>query len=317
MSKKLWSMSGVVILTICLLTMYTLNQSRFERDSVVSARKGANKSDSEFSQPQSSSSEIQYPNSRTAGTGGADGAGSSGREIDLVMAEVSMRLLEYQTDEALNELNALLDIFDELSDSEKADVLKGFATYFTRLNQFDDAIFFYEASLDLPNLDTSGRLSVLQLLARFALYEENWDAFLSYNDQYFAEGGEYNWYVTSQLVNAYQRLGDAEAAGDALLLHLQTGIDPQFENSDDRYQQLYGETQYLPLMMSDPVSALDLAQSLVEQFNRAENWKVLADLYQMQANELKFNGVVRDAQERGFVDSSGNWILPSEEIGTN
>ena len=150
------------------------------------------------------------------------------------------------------------------------------------------------------------------MLARFALYEENWDAFFAYNDQYFAEGGEYRWFVTSQLVSAYQRLGNAEAAGDSLLLHLQTGIDPKFDNTDERYQRLYGETQYLPLMMSNPVSAMELAESMVEQFDRIENWKVLADLHEIQADDANFNRVMNAARDRGFLDSFGNWILSTE-----
>ena len=310
MSKQPLGVYGFVILTICLLAMYAYSQYEPPQNSAGSMSTEVKNSDSLSSKtPELRLVEAPHPISRTVGV---NETGSVDREIDQVMSEVSMRLLEYQTDEALNELSALLEIFDELSDQEKARVLEGFATYFTRLRQFEDAIFFYEATLDLPELDADHRLVNLQMLARFALYEENWDAFLAYNDQYFEEGGEYRWFVTSQLVNAYQRLGNAEAAGDALLLHLQTGIDPKFDNSDEQYQRLYGETQYLPLIMSDPAAALELAQSMVAQFDRVENWKVLADFHQIQADDSNFSRVMNVAHNRGFLNDLGNWILPSD-----
>ena len=307
MNKKLLSLSAMGILTVSLLSLYVYSQCGLGRDSVFSMSAEIANSDTEYIQTSNASaSGIRQPISTSLEVGSTE---LVRRGIDQAMTEVSLRLLEYQTDEALNELNALLEIFDELSDKEKARVLEGFAAYFTRKYQFEDAIFFYEATLALPNLDPDNRLVNLQMLARFALYEENWNAFLAYNDQYFAEGGEYKWFVTSQLVNAYQRLGNAEAAGDSLLLHLQTGIDPKFDNSDERYQRLYGETQYLPLMMSDPVSALELAQGMVTQFDRIENWKVLADLHQIQADKSNFNRIMDAARNRGFLDSSGDWLL--------
>jgi len=310
MNKKFLSLYGIAILTMGLLVMYVYNKYEYRGDSVASLPAELKNSETETIQAQHSPpGETRHPISRTVA---ASGSKLLSPEIDQVMTEVSLRLLEYQTDEALNELNALLETYDELSDKEKARVLEGFATYFTRKQQFEDAIFFYEATLDLPNLDSDNRLVNLQMLARFALYEENWNAFFAYNDQYFAEGGEPRWFVTSQLVSAYQRLGNAEAAGDSLLLHLQTGIDPNFDNSDERYQRLYGETQYLPLMMTDPASALELAQGLVEQFDRVENWKVLADLHQIQADDSNFNRVMDVARNRGFLDSSGNWLLPAD-----
>ena len=232
-------------------------------------------------------------------------------DIALVMGEVQVRLREYQTDEALNELNALLDEFDSLPDEEKGRVLIGYATYFTRLGQFEDAVFFYEAALELPGLRQDNRLAILQLLARFALGAEDWDKFLAYNDQYFTDGGDYNWIVTGQLLRAYQSIGDVDSQGRTLLLHLETGIDPTFDGSEAEYYERFGDFTSLPLTMSDSGAALELARALAEKFDGIENWKVLADVYASQSNESAFNQLMLEARERGFLDANDQWHIPN------
>jgi len=64
--------------------------------------------------------------------------------------------------------------------------------------------------------------------------------------------------------------------------------------------------------MSNSVSALELAQGMVAQFDRIENWKVLADLHRIQADDSSFNRIMDTARNRGFLDSSGNWLLPTD-----
>lgn len=230
-------------------------------------------------------------------------------DIDQVLNEVNIRLRQGQTDEALNELNALLEQFDNLSDEEQERVLISYATYFTRLYQFKDARFFYEAALELPGMKQSKRLAIIQLLARFAAREEDWNAFLAYNERYFEEGGEYNFMVTGSLINAYRRLGDLDAAGQSFKLQLETGIDPTFDGSEAQYHRMFGENQYLPLEMSDTASALELAQQLIDRFNRIENWKVLADIYERLGDQSNLDRVVTEAHALGFLNSDGDWLI--------
>ncbi|NKB32446.1 MAG: hypothetical protein GKR91_05050 [Pseudomonadales bacterium] len=235
-------------------------------------------------------------------------------KLKSILEEVNTLLSEYQTDEALNELNALLEEFEALSDEEKGGVLIAYASYFARLNKFDDAKFFYAATLELQNLDQANRLATIQVLARFALDEEDWDTFLAYNDQYFAEGGEYNWIVTGHLISAYRRLGNIDAAGQTLILQLETGINTQFDFSNDSYQRIYGETQQLPLMMSNAAEAVELALAMVSQFDRMENWKVLAEVYDIQNDQLNLERIMTTARDRGFINSNGDWLIQDSDL---
>ena len=112
-------------------------------------------------------------------------------------------------------------------------------------------------------------------------------------------------------MSAYQRLGDIDAAGEALLLHLETSINPQYDGSDEQYQRLYGNVQDLPLRMSDTATALQIAQGMVDQFDRAENWKVLSEVYETLDDQSNFNQVVETARDKGYLDIRGNWQLPT------
>lgn len=228
---------------------------------------------------------------------------------DSLQQQIGIRLAGNPADETLNGLASQLDRYEELSETEKVNLLTAYATFFMRNSQYGDARFFYEQILHLPNLDQTNRHAILQMLARIAIAAEDWNGFLAYNDQYFSEGGLYNWIVTGNLLNAYQRLGNFDAAGQALLLHLETGLNPNFDVSDQQYQRYYETAQEIPLRVSNPEDALEIAQGMVNQFDRPENWKVLAEVYQRSGDQTNLNSVMDTARARGFVDSSDNWLM--------
>ncbi|MEX2470384.1 MAG: hypothetical protein WD396_11565 [Pseudohongiellaceae bacterium] len=228
-------------------------------------------------------------------------------QIESTLQEINIRLGINQPEAALNELNGLLGTFDDMSGSEKRDLLTAYATYFLRNSQNDDARFFYEQILLLPDLDYTNRLAILQMLARIALASEDWEGFIAYNDQYFDEGGGYNWVVTGHLIRAHRRLENYNAAGDALMLQFETGIHPEFDGSDEQYERLYGSLESLPLKMSNPDSALILAKKMVEQFDQAGNWRVLAELYRTLGDGQNHDEVIDAARNKGFIGDSGNW----------
>ncbi len=233
------------------------------------------------------------------------------RQIELALEEIGIRLDYGQTEEALNELNGILGSYEYLSDTEKIDLVTAYANFFLKIKQNDDARFFFEQILSFPDLPPTYRQTILQMLVRIAAFTEDWDGFLAYNDQYFSEGGEYNWLVTSHLLGAYRRLGDVNAAGQTLLLHLQTGINPQYDGSDEKYKKLYGYAQDLPLSVSDKATALQIAQGMVAEFDRPENWKVLSEVYESQDDQANLNQVLETSRNRGFLDTAGNWDLPT------
>lgn len=232
-------------------------------------------------------------------------------QIELALQEIKTRLAINQPEAALNELNGLLEGFDDMSLAEKSNLLTAYASYFLKKSQFDDAIFFYEKILLLPGLDYTNRLAVLQMLARISMAAEDWGSFLAYNDQYFEEGGGYNWVVTRNLINAYQRLENFNSAGESLLLQFETGIHPEFDGSVMQYQRIYGNMEAIPLRMSDSESALKLAVKMTEQFDQPGNWRVLSEQYRNLGDGPNFDRTISIARERGFLTESGDWITPA------
>lgn len=229
-------------------------------------------------------------------------------QIQLALDEISTRFELDQSEEALNELNGLLGRYDSMSHTEKRDLLDAYAKFFRQHSLNSDAIFFYEEILKLPDLKQSNRQALLQLLAIMAVGEEDWNGFLGYYDRYFEAGGEYNWVMTRSLTGAYQRLENYDAAGDSMLLHFQTGIHPRYDGSNEQYQRLYARYESIPLDMTNSETALALAHAMVEEFDMPGNWKVLAELHQSHDNTLGYSNTLATAQQKGYVDSSGNWL---------
>lgn len=239
------------------------------------------------------------------------------RRFEEVLSEIRARLAANQLGEALNELDGLLVNYDALVDDDKISVLNEYASFFMKNRQFDDAKPFFEQIL-LLETDIRNRLAYLQMLSGLAMNSEDWDGFLTDNDRYFDQGGIYNWVVTRNLLNAYQHLENYDAAGQTLLLHLETGINPQYDGSDEKFQQYYGDSHLLPLQQSDPLIAIQLAQRLVSQFDRVQNWKVLAEVYDSIGDEESFNRTMQAAREREYLDSEGNWnFASSQKEGSN
>ncbi len=233
----------------------------------------------------------------------------------LVFDEVLMRLRERQTDEALNELNAMLEVYESLSEEDQGKVLLGYAEYFARASQVEDMLFFYEAALEKPGIRQDNRWAILQLMARYAARQEDWNRFLAYNDQYFAEGGEYTWIVATTLMGAYQQLEDTDSLGRTLLLHMEVGINPGFEGTELEYYERWGDVQSLPLSMTDSDAALELAQKLVNKFDGLDNWRVLADVLQTRGDEVALGQLMQDAIDRGYADANGVWQSTSQRRG--
>lgn len=239
-----------------------------------------------------------------------DGANSlAGR----IFNEVKLRLEQGQKDEALNELNAMLENFDSLTLDDKVKVLQGYSAYFSRLRQFEDAMFINESILQLPGLNQENRLAYLQLLARYASYLEDWDKFLAFNDQYFDEGGEYTWIVAGNLMRAYQRLEDPNAQGQSLLLHFETGPNPRYDGTEQEYYESFGDIHSLPLSMNDSSEALKLAQALVAKFDGIDNWRVLAEVLRSQGDQSALDEVMNEASNRGLLNAEGNWLAPTRQ----
>ncbi|MDP3517008.1 MAG: hypothetical protein Q8S94_07560 [Pseudohongiella sp.] len=229
-------------------------------------------------------------------------------QIEEMLKHIANRSDEVQTESTIGELDDLVERYDEMSHAEKRDLLTSFATLFLRNSQYADARYLYEQILQLPDLDYTNRLAILQMLARISIASEDWEGFLVYNDQYFDEGGGYNWVVTGNLIRAFQQLENFDAAGEAVLLHIETGIHPEYDGSDAQYQRLYERIDSIPLDMSDRSNAVLVAEKMAELFDRPQNWRILSQLHTANNDTTNFNQVIESARAKGFVDSAGNWI---------
>lgn len=230
-------------------------------------------------------------------------------QIQQALTEIDSRQENDQTDPVLNDLNTLVERYDEMSHEEKRSLLTDYATHFLRGGQYEDARYFYEQVLQLPGLEHTNRQAVLQMLARIAMAAEDWEGFLAYNDQYFDVGGGYNWIVTGHLMRAFRQLENHDAAGEALLIHFETGLFPQYDGSNEQYERLYADIDSIPLDMSDHQSAVLVAEKLAEQFDRPENWRVLSEVYSAAGDTANYNQTIQAARAKGFTDSAGNWLV--------
>tara|TARA_R110002072_G_scaffold269868_2_gene429374 strand:- start:108432 stop:109349 length:918 start_codon:yes stop_codon:yes gene_type:complete len=230
-------------------------------------------------------------------------------QVQQALTEIRSRQQNDQTDPAFDDLSALAERYDDMSHEEKRSLLTDYATHFLRNGQYEDARYFYEQVLQLPGLEHTNRLAVLQMLARIAMAAEDWEGFLAYNDQYFDVGGGYNWIVTGHLMRAFQQLENHDAAGEALLIHFETGLFPQYDGSDGQYERLYGNIDAIPLDMSDHQSAVLVAEKLAEQFDRPENWRVLSEVYSAAGDTTNYNQVIQAARAKGLMDSAGSWLV--------
>lgn len=230
-------------------------------------------------------------------------------QVQQALTEIRSRQQNDQTDPAFDDLSALAERYDDMSHEEKRSLLTDYATHFLRNGQYEDARYFYEQVLQLPGLEHTNRLAVLQMLARIAMAAEDWEGFLAYNDQYFDVGGGYNWIVTGHLMQAFRQLENHDAAGEAMLIHFETGLFPQYDGSDEQYERLYGNIDAIPLDMSDHQSAVLVAEKLAEQFDRPENWRVLSEVYSAAGDTTNYNQVIQAARAKGLMDSAGSWLV--------
>jgi len=145
-------------------------------------------------------------------------------QIESTLREIRQRQGQGQADSAMSDLGELMARYDKMTHTEKRDLLTAYATHFLRNAQYEDARYFYEQILQLPGLEQTNRLTVLQMLARIAMAAEDWEGFMAYNDQYFDAGGGYNWVVTGHMIRAFSQLENFDAAGEAFLLHFETGL---------------------------------------------------------------------------------------------
>lgn len=110
-------------------------------------------------------------------------------------------------------------------------------------------------------------------------------------------------------MRAFRQLENYDAAGEALLIHFETGLFPQYDGSDEQYERLSGNIDSIPLDMSDHQSAVLVAETLAEQFDRPANWRVLSELYSAAGDTANYNQAIQAARARGFMDSAGNWLV--------
>lgn len=230
---------------------------------------------------------------------------SAGHQINFeVLLEIGARIAEAQMSEAQNELDALLNRLNALSDAEKF----AFMEYF--VVKLDGQVFnpeavvaFNQLWLQLELTDET-RLSAAEILGpAYFTYYENEFAITQYEviERLTASlSSEQN----QQLSRAHSRMGAATAAIPYLEAYIETelvsgGEIPRrdFSNLFDAYYQT-----------GDYSKAESIGLTALQRFDDIQDWKDLQLFYESIDDREGLARHREKAREQGHMSRDGDWI---------
>lgn len=227
---------------------------------------------------------------------------------DLATRESLTRLRMGQTEEALLELDPLLENYEELDSDEKFTLVNGYANYYLALGDLATVVELYEAALDMQTLPSEERLLLNRTLGQLSLHLNRIDQGVAYFDDYFAEGGELDSAVSLTLARTHGRIGDNAETIRYLGLHLQLISEEGRELNSTMYERSYSQFEEQLLLAEDQSMAILIAADLARAFDRAEPWKNLAELYALNGQTTSYNELLQLAENRGYY-AGGEWLL--------
>ena len=230
---------------------------------------------------------------------------------DLATKESLTRLRMGQTEEALLELDPLLENYEELGSDEKFTLVNGYANYYLAQGDLATVVELYEAALEMQTLPSEERLLLNRTLGQLSLHLNRIDQGVAYFDDYFAEGGEIDSAVSLTLARTHGRVGDSAETIRYLGLHLQLISEEGRELDSAMYARSYSLFEEQLLHAEDQSMAILIAADLARTFDRAEPWKNLAELYALNGQTTSYNEVLQLAENRGYY-AEGKWLLEED-----
>lgn len=226
--------------------------------------------------------------------------------VTLPLKESLTRLRLGQYDEALNELTALLEDFENLNEDEQLFVVSGFANYFLALREIETVIDLYDRALELPGLDEEQLRDIYRTLGQLSLCQNNIESGIAYFDGYFANGGEINSLISLTLSRALYSQGQYSEAANYLAEHIELLGEEGYGAGTERFP--LRDLRNVVLEMSDVEAAIQLGTILIEQFGTGHDYENLATLYGRLGQSANLERLHATAVEFGFLDEDGNWV---------
>lgn len=227
---------------------------------------------------------------------------------DLATKESLIRLRMNQAEEALLELDPLLENYDDLESDEKFTLINGYANYYLAQGDLTTVVELYEAALGFEALSVQDRLLLNRTLGQLSLHLNRIDRGVAYFDDYFALGGEIDSAVSLTLARTHNSVGDASETLYYLDRHLQLINEEGRDLNSALYARSYSQFEELLFLTEDQSMAIEIATNLARTFDRVEPWKNLAELYELNGQTANYNEVLDLAESRGYY-AAGEWRL--------
>lgn len=218
--------------------------------------------------------------------------------------EIAARISEGQFEEGENELRALQQLIDVLSDAEKYAFLEFFIDY-SQTHVFNPEVItaFDVLWSNLELDDRTKRLSTQRLASHYA---NSYEFVLAMNqfDILSQLGVNFDAGLHRDVAYAQFGLGEYLAAVPNLIKHieLQTG---QGNSVDRREYSMLFESYY---RTGNPERAEQIGMLLLEHYNDIQDWKDMRQFYQTTGNAAGLKSLLSRARRSGLLNQNGEWL---------
>ena len=141
--------------------------------------------------------------------------------VELAVQESLVRLRLEQPDEALQELDPLLEDYEQLTDSEKFTLVNVYANFSLAEGQLQDVIELYRSALSLEEISPDETLLLYRTLGQLSMHSERYQDGIEYFDSYFSRGGQVDSAVSLTLARSHNNVGNIDQSFQYLsLIHI-------------------------------------------------------------------------------------------------
>lgn len=231
--------------------------------------------------------------------------------VELAVQESLVRLRLEQPDEALQELDPLLEDYEQLTDSEKFTLVNGYANFFLAEGQLQDVIELYRSALSLEEISPDETLLLYRTLGQLSMHSERYQDGIEYFDSYFSRGGQVDSAVSLTLARSHNNVGNIDQSFQYLLRHFQLSITEGNQLRPEFYNRTYSELEDVLVQTSQSELAVDLALEIVQIFDSPGSWRNLARIYLRHGQVDEYEQVLAEAQRKGLLIDN-QWVNESQ-----
>lgn len=221
-----------------------------------------------------------------------------------VLTEIGKRLTEEQYTEAENELSAMLDKLDSLSDAEKSAFLDFFIAYTSNNFIEPESVTAFDQLWSMLDMDPELRRTSSRKLGLHWVDSYELALGIPLLENVIASGGEIDATLTQSLAHAYFGMHQYD---QAIPYFLQT-IDLQFSQNQSVEREVFSELFEAYYRVGDLESAETVGIEILAQFNDIQDWKDMQQFYESTGDSNGLNTHMENARTRGFVSRDSDWV---------